>query len=190
MADEKTNNTQEQETAQNAGQQFDFDYEKLASIVTGKQHAAEDNVLKGYFKQMGLSAEEMAQAISSFKDQKAKNTPDVGALQSQVSIANQRALQAEIQAEAMLLASELGVDIKTMPYVIRMAELTDVVEDGKVNNEKLKSALTKVTEDVPQLKMSAVQGGFQKIGADTSGNNATGSDQSELYKAFGLKKKD
>ena len=55
-----------------AAQPFEFDYEKLASIVTGKQSAAEDTVLKGYFKQQGLSADEMAEAIKQFKEQRRK----------------------------------------------------------------------------------------------------------------------
>ena len=54
-----------------------IDYEKIASIVEGKQKVAEDTVLKNYFKNQGLTGEEMAQAISSFKSQKASAQPDV-----------------------------------------------------------------------------------------------------------------
>ena len=43
----------------------EFDYEKLASIITGKQSVTEDTVLKNYFKQQGLSKEEIETAISS-----------------------------------------------------------------------------------------------------------------------------
>ena len=32
-----------------------IDYEKLAQIVAGKQSVTEDSVLRGYFKQQGLS---------------------------------------------------------------------------------------------------------------------------------------
>lgn len=53
-----------------------FDYDKLASLITGKQSVTEDTVLKSYFKEQGLSADEMKQAIGAFKEQKAKNTPD------------------------------------------------------------------------------------------------------------------
>ena len=37
----------------------EIDYDKIASIVEGKQKIAEDTVLKNYFKQQGLSGEEM-----------------------------------------------------------------------------------------------------------------------------------
>ena len=36
-----------------------FDYDKLASLITGKQSVTEDTVLKSYFKEQGLSADEM-----------------------------------------------------------------------------------------------------------------------------------
>ena len=31
-----------------------FDYDKLASLINGKQSVAEDTVLKSYFKEQGL----------------------------------------------------------------------------------------------------------------------------------------
>ena len=36
-----------------------FDYDKLASLIAGKQSATEESVLKGYFKQQGLSKEQI-----------------------------------------------------------------------------------------------------------------------------------
>ena len=84
MSEPNTNPTNTQQTnPEQAGtngsqpKEPTFDYEKLASLITGKQTVAEDTVLKSYFKQQGLSEDEMKQAISSFKEQKAKNTPDV-----------------------------------------------------------------------------------------------------------------
>lgn len=81
-----------------------IDYEKLASIVSGKQTATEESVLKGYFKQQGLSGDEMKQAIATFKEQKAKNTPDVAKLQSDITTAQTAQKQAEINQNATLEA--------------------------------------------------------------------------------------
>lgn len=63
--------------AQNSGSSSApvIDYDKLAQLVAGKQSVAEDSVIKGYLKQQGLSQEEMAAAIASFKAEKAKNDP-------------------------------------------------------------------------------------------------------------------
>lgn len=108
-----------------------IDYEKIASLVSGKQQVAEETVLKSYFKQQGLSQEE--------------------------------AQQATIEKEATIEALTLDLDSKTIPYVLKLADMSKVMgEDGKVNNEELKKALNKVLEDVPQLKPTTEDSkGFQ-----------------------------
>lgn len=165
-----------------------FDYQKLADIISGKQSVAEDTVLKNYFKQQGLSQEEMNQAISAFKKQKAESQPDIGALQTQASQAQQQAQQAIIERDAYLLAAELGVDLKTMPYVLKMADLGAVVgEDGKVAQDKLKEALNKVLEALPQLKQQANPAGGFQIGAAGGTVTKTAVDE-QLDNIFGVKK--
>lgn len=159
--------TQNQPAAEPQNQTPQFDYDKLASIISGRQSAAEDTVLKNYFKQQGLSKEEMDQAIAAFKQQKADNQPDVGVLQTQIAQAQKATQQALIEKEAYLLSGEIGVDLKTMPFLLKMADLSAVVgTDGKVNQENLKDALNKVLEAVPQLKpqADAPQSGFRQIG--------------------------
>lgn len=144
-----------------------FDYEKLASLIAGKQSVTEESVLKGYFKQQGLSKEQMEQAIAAFKQQQAANTPNVDALQQQAAQAQVAAKQAQIQSAATMAAVGLGIDAKTIPYVLKMSDLSQVMgEDGKINDETLKNALNKVLEDVPALKPQvAGSTGFMQVGA-------------------------
>ena len=131
----------------------EIDYDKLAQLISGKQAATEDSLLKGYFKQQGLSQEEMEQAIAAFKQQKAANTPDVGVLQTQMTQAQAAAQQAQIQAAATLEAVALGIDAKSIPYILKLADFSQAVgQDGKINNETVNNALKKVLEDVPALK--------------------------------------
>ena len=165
-----------------------FDYEKLATLITGKQSVTEDTVLKNYFKQQGLTEDEIKQAISSFKEQKAANQPDVTALQQQTTLAQQQAQQAIIERDAYLLSGELGIDLKTMPYLLKLADLSAVVTDGKVDQEKLKGALNKVLEDVPQLKQQTTQSTGFRFGANESQNTNTSVDD-QLDRIFGIKKK-
>ena len=143
-----------------------FDYDKLVQIIAGKQSVTEDKVLKGFFEQKGLSQEEMEQAIKSFKEQKAASQPNVDALQQQVALAQQQAQQAQIEKTAFLLAGELGVDLNTMQYLLKLADLSAVMKDGKMEQDKLKEALNKVLEDLPQLKpqADAQARGFRQIG--------------------------
>lgn len=199
---EGTNTSQVEQTQQqtnaNAQQQSQtgsapvFDYDKLVNILAGRQAANEESVLKGYFKQQGITGEEAVQAIEAFKAQKAKNTPDPAALQNQIASANAAALRAQMENKALLMASELGVELKTMPYVLKMADLTQAVADGKIDDEKLKASITKVLEDIPQLKAKTenTAGGF-RVGAD-GGGSTTGSGEtleSRLRAAAGLKTK-
>ena len=149
-----------------------FDYDKLASLINGKQSVAEDTVLKSYFKEQGLSADEMKQAIGAFKEQKAKNTPDIAKMQSEVESANNAKLMAEVNQSATLEAVKQGVDVASIPYVLKMADFSAVTADGKINTEKLTEAVKKVLDDVPALKKTADNSaGVQKIGGDGNGTS-------------------
>lgn len=53
----------------------EIDYDKLAQIVQGKQTATEESVLRGYFKNQGLSKEDADKAISDFKEKQKANDP-------------------------------------------------------------------------------------------------------------------
>lgn len=178
-----------QNTQQNARQQTEtpaFDYKKLAGIISGKQTEAEGTILKNYFKQQGLSKEEADQAIAAFKAEKAKNTPDINALQTQLTETKKATEQAMIEKEAMIAALGLGLDIKTAPYVIKLADLSNVmVQDGKIDTENVKKALNKVLEDVPQLKTNTQATGGFRIGGQGESQNGT-TNEEQLNAVFGV----
>lgn len=166
-----------------------IDYDKIAQIVSGKQAATEDSVLKGYFKQQGLSAEEMNQAIAAFKQQKAASQPDVNAMQTQLTQAQAAMQQAQMQSAATMAAVSLGIDAKTIPYVLKMADLSQVTgQDGKINDETLKAALNKVLEDIPALKPQAAGStGFIQVGATGGTQQTQSATDAELDRIFGVK---
>ncbi|MDF2610049.1 MAG: hypothetical protein K0R92_1523 [Lachnospiraceae bacterium] len=178
------NNQQQQQTQQSSAPAFDYD--KLANIISGKQSVTEDTILKNYFKQQGLSQEEANQAMQAFKAEKAKNQPDVNVIQTQLTQAQALAEKAEIEKLATVEAVGLGIDVKTLPYVLKMADLSSVKgQDGKVSQEAVKNALNKVLEDVPQLKPTTTTNqGFQ-IGGGSSGQENK-PDEAALKAAFGL----
>lgn len=150
-----------------------FDYDKLASLINGKQSVTEDTVLKSYFKEQGLSADEMKQAIGAFKEQKAKNTPDIAKIQSELENSNKAKLMAEVNQSATLEAVKQGVDVASIPYVLKMADFSAVSTDGEINTEKLTEAVKKVLDDIPALKAKTNEnaGGVQKIGGDGNGTS-------------------
>jgi len=166
-----------------------IDYDKIAQLIAGKQAATEDSVLKGYLKQQGLSQEEMNQAIATFKQQKAASQPDVNAIQTQLVQAQAAAQKAMLDNAATMAAIGLGLDAKTIPYVLKMTDLSQVMgQDGKINEETMKNALNKVLEDVPALKPQPAQAsGFVQLGASGQGGTTTAVD-AELDKIFGVKR--
>lgn len=197
MSEPANTQQQPQQTSQNQPAQQPaqptFDYEKLASLINGKQSVTEDTVLKSYFKQQGLSADEMTQAISAYKAEKAKNTPDVAALQSDLNAERSARLAAEINQAATLEAIKQGVDTKSIPYLLKMADFKSVTgEDGGIIADKLTEAIKTVLDDIPALKGNAGQNqgngtGFTKIGGD--GQQQGNAVEDRLRSIFGIKTK-
>jgi hypothetical protein len=174
-----------QQTTQTAAPAIDYD--KIAQLIAGKQAATEDSVLKGYLKQQGLSQEEMSQAIAAFKQQKADSQPDVNAMQTQLAQAQAAAQKAMLDNVATMAAIGLGLDAKTIPYVLKIADFSQAMgQDGKINEETMKNALNKVLEDVPALKPQPAQAsGFVQVGTTGTGQQQTATDDA-LKQAFGL----
>lgn len=165
------------------------DYAKIQQMLDGTLAAKEDTALKAYFKQQGLSQQEAEQAMAAFKAEKAKNQPDMNAMQTQLSQAQAAALQAQIESAATMTAVSIGIDAKTIPYVLKLADLSGTAgQDGKINEEAVKNALNKVLEDVPALKPQAAgTAGFVQVGAAGGGSGQqTNNSEDALKKAFGL----
>ncbi len=184
--DQNTGSQQQQPTGQQQNPTGGIDYDKIQSMLDTATTKKENAVLKSYFQQQGMTEEEAKQAMEAYKANKQSQQPDVTAIQTQLQQAQELASQAEIEKLATMEAIGLGIDVKTLPYVLKMADLSNVKgTDGKVNQESLKNALNKVLEDVPALKPTT-QGntGFQ-IGASGSNNNNQTSED-DLKKAFGL----
>lgn len=162
---------------------IDFDYDKLAGIVSGAQTVKEEAVLKNYFKQQGLSQEEVTQAISQFKAQKEANTPDVQALEEKLTQAQTVAQAAQIDSALQIAALKGNVEINNLPYVLKLVDRSALTVDS--TEDDYIAAVNKVLEDVPALKRTDEQGaGFQQVGAGATGGANT-SQADALKKIFG-----
>ncbi len=197
FADDGTNAdvTTVQNVTQNTSQQENqsvIDYNKIQSMIDSRNSKTEDSILKSYFQTQGLSEDEMKQAISSFKTQREENSKnqvlESARLQDDLKVANDKLLRGKIEKEAILQSLDLNIDSKTIPYVIKLADLSSVTDDkGTVNTEAVKSALQKVLEDIPGLKRENPNLSNLKIGADSFQNSESNID-STLSKIFGTKK--
>lgn len=164
-----------------------IDYDKIQAMIDKGTQQKENAILKSYFQQQGLTPEEAKQAMAAYKQQKADNTPDVNAMQTQLQQAQSLAQQARLERDATMEAIALGLDIKQVPYILKLTDLSNVTgEDGKVKDGAIKEAINKVLEDFPQLKPEKQENkGFQQIGSDGGNQNSTNMDDA-LKKAFGL----
>lgn len=162
-----------------------IDYNKIQQMINEKNTRTEDSILKSYFQKQGLSEDEMNSAIETFKTNKAQKEQEVN--QNNLNLQNENAtlkaqmLQMQVHEVASQCALELGIDAKTIPYVIKMADLTTAInENGEVLKDTVTKSLNKVLEDLPQLKPQAAQNnGFSRIGAE---NNDTQPNMDEVLK--------
>lgn len=179
----------QQKVVNNAGEQA-IDYEKIQNIIDGRNAKIEASILKDYFGKQGLSEEEVKSAIDTFKaskqDKANAQTTEFNNLKNENSTLKNQIREYQIKDTANDLANDLGVELKTVPYLIKMADLSKCFNDkGKINKEEVKNALDKVLTDIPSLKsVSNENKGFiPKAGADNISSGNT--DDSILKSIFG-----
>lgn len=165
-----------------------IDYDKIAEVVAGKQKVAEEVVLKSFFKNQGLSAEEMTAAIDAYKANKQKNNPEAvnAELQRQLAAAQGDLLRARVERVAEKAARDLGADEGSIEYVVRLADLSKAAENGEISKEKVSEAVQQVMNNVPAFKKQAATVQGVKIGGDNDGALKDDRD-ARIRAAFGLK---
>lgn len=164
-----------QQSGQNNQQTTGVDYDKIQAMLDNATAKKENAVLKSYFQQQGLSEDEISQAIATFKQNKQQQTEQQqnanANLQNEVAAAQKVAEQAQIELAATKVAMTLGINAKTLPYVLKMADFSKAKDtDGKISEDNVKAALEQVIKDVPALKpVQENNAGFQ-IGAVQQNN--------------------
>lgn len=170
---EETNKTDENNESPGVNQNGDKTYtqEELDKIVNERTGRATKSALSSFFKQKGLSEQEATQAINTYLADKEKQKPDMGKIQSDLQSALSARAAAEVNQAATLEAVKQGVDVNSVPYILKLADFTDVMNsDGKVDGDKLTQAVKKVLDDVPAFKTPTKDenSGVKKIGGDGS----------------------
>ena len=164
------------EDQQTEQQPSGVDYEKIQSMLDKATEKKENDVLKTYFQQQGLSEQEVSQAITEFKaakEQKSQQQQNNNEqLQQKATEAQQLAEKAQIELEATKVAMTLGVDAKALPYLLKMADFSEVKDkEGKISPDSIKTSLSKVIEDIPALKPEKQTNTGFKIGAGAQSEN-------------------
>ena len=164
-------------------------FEKLDSIIDNKSNG----VAKSALRDNGFEDEEIKNILKQWRDNKQtksqENTTKINDLTNQVSALNNQLITEKVNNQAFLCGLDLGLDSKTIPYVVKLADLSKATDDkGEISVENIKTAMSKVLDDVPSFKPSNNNNGFVKIGADTS-NGAKANQEDVLAGIFGTRKK-
>lgn len=148
---------------------YDEVFKKLDSILDKRT----EGIAKSALKDNGYEDDEMKEILTQYRASKqakaneADNT--ISTLQSENEKLKATIQQERLNNEALTQARALNVDDKTIPYLIKLADFSQVNGDKGIDSNKVKEALNKVLEDVPSLKAKEDNGTKGvTVGADTS----------------------
>ena len=91
-----------------------YSFEQAEEIANARAERASKAALASYFKQQGMSETEITAAISDYKEKKAKNQPDVSAIEQQ----RDDALKRVAEMENMEYLRSKGVKQEDLDYVL------------------------------------------------------------------------
>lgn len=139
----------------------------------------------------GVSKDEAHAIVEAYRQHRAGVAQQQAQATADLEAENQRLrgliAQGRIEAAAAAQAQTLGVDAATVPYLLKLADLSgaEVVDaQGNVNTQALTEALSKVIADLPGLKSQSKGSGFVPVGSD--GGNAGPNSDDRMRAWFGL----
>ena len=153
----------------NSNVNYDEIFKKLDSILDKRS----EGIAKSALKDNGYEDAELKEILSQYRASKQAKNQEADNKLSTLETENgelKASLQREkINSEALIQASELNVDKKTIPYLIKLADFKDCIDEkGIVSSDKVKTALETVLNDVPSLKHSDSGTPGITVGADSS----------------------
>ena len=171
MADtDNTQVTQTQATQQTTAPEID--YGKIEAMINKGTQQKENAILKSFFEQQGMTEDEVKTAISSYKAEQGKKVEEQKNAYANMQAENEQLkaqiLQNNINAKATDIGLDMGVDKNAVAYLIKMADLSKVVnEKNEISEEAIKNAFEEVLKNVPALKASTNSNNGFKVGADS-----------------------
>ena len=167
---DNTQVTQTQATQQTTAPEID--YGKIEAMINKGTQQKENAILKSFFEQQGMTEDEVKTAISSYKAEQGKKAEEQKIAYANMQAENEQLkaqiLQNNINAKATDIGLDMGVDKNAVAYLIKMADLSKVVnEKNEISEEAIKNAFEEVLKDVPALKASTNSNNGFRVGADS-----------------------
>lgn len=154
-----------------------YSFEQAEEIADARAERASKAALASYFKQQGMSEEEITAAINDYKQKKAKNQPDMSAITQQ----RDDALKKVAEMENMEYLRSKGVKQEDLDYVLFKASknVTD-----KTDFKKAADAFLKENPRYTGRGYTVVSTGTPD-GGSGAGQNANDVINSSIRAAFG-----
>lgn len=157
----------------NSNVNYDEIFKKLDSILDKRT----EGIAKSALKDNGYEDAEMKDILTQYRASKQAKANEadnqIATLTSKVTELQTTLQNERLHGEALNQARSLNVDDKTVPYLIKMADLSKCLDEkGNVNAENVKKALEAVLNDVPSLKQVDKGTAGVQVGADSSASNA------------------
>ncbi len=168
-AEAGTGNGGQAGNAGNSGSSGSYSFQQAEEIANARAQRAEKAALSSYFKQQGMSEDEINQAIKDFKASREKQKPNVDAITKERDEA--RAELAQLKNSQTL--RQKGVRDEDTDYVMfKIAALMKA--DDKLDFDK---ATTKFLKDNPRFTTAGT--GFYRVKTGTDSSGVGSSDPSK-----------
>lgn len=154
-----------------------YSFEQAEEIADARAERASKAALASYFKQQGMSEEEITAAINDYKQKKAKNQPDV----SEITQQRDDALKKVAEMENMDYLRSKGVKQEDLDYVLFKASKN---VDDKTEFKKAADAFLKENPRYTGRGYTVVSTGTPD-GGSGAGQNANDVINSSIRAAFG-----
>ena len=154
-----------------------YSFEQAEEIADARAERASKAALASYFKQQGMSEEEITAAINDYKQKKAKNQPDV----SEITQQRDDALKKVAEMENMDYLRSKGVKQEDLDYVLFKASKN---VDDKTDFKKAADAFLKENPRYTGRGYTVVSTGTPD-GGSGAGQNANDVIYSSIRAAFG-----
>ena len=176
-----------------------IDMAEAERIATEREERATRGALTSYFKQQGLSEEEVKQALEAYKTRQAETKAaarnDLTQLQAQYDALEKekqaimvQANQRLVRSEAMMQALSMQIRPDRVEHVIRLADLSAIGldEQGQPDQAAISAALEQVVSTIPEFKASSGadeegKPGF-KIGASDQQQQMKDAELAKIFK--------
>ena len=158
-----------------------YSFQQAEEIANARAQRAERAALSSYFKQQGMSEEEINQAIKDFKANREKQRPNVDAITKE----RDDALAELAQMKNSQTLAQKGVRAEDTDYVMfKIAAL--MKEDSKLDFEK---AATKFLKENPRFTTSGSGSYRVKTGTESSGAGSSGNQNSNDFINAAIRRK-